>query len=97
MKGNNNPNHLPKHRVPALIVLADGSQSLGVVFVRQGERVAEVLSKGGMFFPFLSKKDISLINKNQVIKIDIPTINEIREKEDVFPDVNYKYLENNNW
>ena len=93
----NNPNYVPKNRIPVRMVLADGSQTVGVVFVRQGERVTEVLSKESMFFPLVSNNGTSLINKNHVIKIEIPTMEDIKSTEDIFPGINMKYLANNNW
>ncbi len=89
--------HIPKHQVPVHMSLIDGTSTYGVVHVRQGQRILDLLIDSRTFFPLVSNSGTSLINKENVVKVDVLTMPQILEKKDLFPDLNYKYLESNNW
>jgi hypothetical protein len=38
-----NPNQFPKHNVPVRMTLADGSHVLGIIYLRQGQRISDKL------------------------------------------------------
>lgn len=92
-----NRDHLPKHSVPVRVSLTDGSQVFGVVYVRQGQRILDMLCDERAFFPLKSSSGVSLVSKNSVMKVEVMTVAEIVNQEDLFPGVNLTYLKNNNW
>lgn len=92
-----NVEYYPKHNIPVRVTLIDGTNAFGVVYVRQGQRILDMLCDERAFFPLRSKDGISLLNKDGVMKINIMTVEEIADKEELFPDVNLGYLKNNSW
>lgn len=92
-----NPNHLPKHNIPVRVALIDGSHVFGVVYVRQGQRVIDMICEERVFFPLRSNDCLSLINKQSVVKIEILSLDDIASKSNLFPGINTSYLMNNNW
>jgi len=92
-----NPNHLPKHSVPVRVTLINDSHIFGVVYVRQGQRILDMLCDDRKFFPVRANSGVSLLNKSSVMQVDVMTIDEIELKGQLFPEVDKKYLENNAW
>lgn len=92
-----NATHIQKQQIPMRMSLVDGTSAFGVVHVRQAQRILDMLIDSRIFFPLMSNSGTSLINKNNVVKINVLTLDEIREKKELFPELNFKYLENNNW
>ena len=87
----------PKFGIPVRIAMADRTQIIGVVFVRQNQRVIEVLCDDRSFFPIETTGGVRLLNKQHVAQVDLMTIEEILEQRDLFPDIDVHYLGQNNW
>ena len=49
------------------------------------------------FFPFRSVSSLSIVNKANVLQIDLLTVDEMRELVNRFPRVDFHYLTNNQW
>lgn len=77
--------------------MADRTQIIGVVFVRQNQRVIEVLCDERTFFPIETVGGVRLLNKRHVAQVDLMRIEEILEKRDLFPDIDVQYLSKANW
>lgn len=86
-----------KFGIPVRIAMADRTQIIGVLFVRQSQRVIEVLCDERAFFPIETIGGVRLLNKQHVVQVDLLPIQEILEKRDLFPDVDVNYLGQNNW
>ena len=87
----------PKFNVPVRIEMSDGLGMYCVVFVRQNQRVIEMLCDERGFIPVQTNEGISLLNKSHILRIGIMTKDEIAEKSELFPSVSFYYLENNSW
>ena len=61
---------IPKVRVRAELVLADGSVLSGYVFVEATVRVLDLMNGPTMFFPFIDQESaVQLINKAHVVRM----------------------------
>jgi len=87
----------PKYRIPVRIVYADQSIITGTVFVRQGQRVLDVMCDDRPFFPVLMVSGTILANKRHVRQIDILGLPEIVKMQDDLPEFDMNYLRNNSW
>lgn len=88
---------LPKFGVPVRVSLADKTQFFGVVFVRQGQRVIDLFCDERLFLPVNTKAGVKLLNKQHAVEIDLMSLEEMLDNRDLFPDVDFDYLRNNNW
>ena len=86
-----------KFGVPVRIAMSDKTQIIGLIFVRQNQRVIEVLCDDRAFFPVKTIGSVRLLNKQHVVQLDLLPIKEILEKRDLFPEVDVNYLRDNNW
>lgn len=77
--------------------MADRTQIIGIVFVRQNQRVIEVLCDDRTFFPIETIGSVRLLNKHHVVQIDLLPMEEIIKQRDLFPDIDVQYLYDNNW
>ncbi|MFN4100196.1 MAG: hypothetical protein ACK4GT_10500 [Pararhodobacter sp.] len=87
----------PKFGVPVRIAMADGSVVTGMVFVRQGQRVVDVLCDARSFLPVKANDGVRLLNKQHAVQIQLMTMEEIFEKRELFPGVDVNYLRSNPW
>lgn len=87
----------PKYCVPVKATLEDGSQHYGGIHVIQSQRVLDVLCDDRPFIPFKLRDRTILMNKSKVVQIDLLELSEIKEKQDMLPEVNLDYLNVNNW
>lgn len=92
-----NDHRIPKHNIPVKVTLSDGSVVLGSVFLRQGQRILDMLCDDRMFFPLRSNAGVSLLNKNNVGRVDVMTFKEIADRQESLPGLNVKYLSNHSW
>lgn len=86
-----------KFGIPVRIQMTNNSQIIGLVFVAVGNRVMETLCDGKPFFAVKTKDGVKLVNKQHAIQVELLSIEEIREKSDVFPDFDVKYLQAGKW
>ena len=77
--------------------MADKTQIIGVIFVRQAQRVIEVLCDDRTFFPIETIGGVRLLNKQHVVQIDLLQIEEILAKKELFPEIDVHYLRHNSW
>ncbi|MFO7757073.1 MAG: hypothetical protein R6V26_01125 [Roseovarius sp.] len=87
----------PKHCVPVKATLEDGTQHYGGIHVIQSQRVLDVLCDDRPFIPFKLRDKTILVNKSKLLQIDLLELDEIKEKQDMLPEVNLEYLSVNNW
>ncbi|WP_369126994.1 DUF6812 domain-containing protein [Paracoccus liaowanqingii] len=81
-------------RLPVQIHLAGESDVvLGVVHVRQDQRVLDMLCDARLFFPVETREGVILINKNTVTKIALATRNNIEKIPDAYPQVDLNALD----
>lgn len=77
--------------------MADRTQIIGALFVRQNQRVIEVLCDERAFFPIETIGGVRLLNKQHVVQVDLLPMEEILEKRELFPDIDVHYLSQNTW
>lgn len=87
----------PKFGVPVRLAMVDRTLIIGVVFVRQNQRVIEVLCDERTFLPVETTGGYRLLNKQHIVQIDLMVLDEIIDKRDQFPAVDVEYLRHNNW
>ena len=60
--------YVPKVKVDALLLMTDGTEIEGSVFIRATERVLDLLNGPGDFFPVLCNRtgDITIVNKRAI-------------------------------
>lgn len=60
--------YIPKIKVPALVLMTDGTELEGYVFIRATERVLDLLNAPGDFFPIECNRtgEITLLNKRNI-------------------------------
>lgn len=87
----------PKHCVPVKATLEDGTQHYAGIHVIQSQRVLDVLCDDRPFIPFKLRDKTILVNKSKLVQIDLLELDEIKEKQDMLPEVNLEYLSVNNW
>lgn len=61
---------IPKYRIPVRVALTQEGAVLGVIFVRQEQRIIDMLCDQRPFFPIKTKDGTFLINKSSVIKLE---------------------------
>jgi hypothetical protein len=90
-------NKHPKFGIPVRITMADKTHIMGLVFVHQGQRVLDVLCDARGFIPIKTTAGVRLINKAYTVEINLLEIEEMMEKRDLFPSIDFNYLQNNSW
>ena len=93
----NSQSRLPKFGVPVRIVMTENNHILGVIFVHQGQRILDVLCDARSFIPVATTAGMRLLNKQHAVEIDLLPIEEMLEKRDLFPQIDFNYLRNNTW
>lgn len=87
-------NHIPKYGFPVRIDLSGESQSvLGVVYVRQDQRVVDMLCDGRAFFPVSTKEGLFVINKSAVTKVSVLEREKVIPNLDLFPELDLTVLD----
>ena len=85
---------LHKFRLPVRIDLMGGNESvLGVVHVRQDQRVIDMLCDERPFFPVDTKEGLLVINKAAIAKIIVADREKVVSSPDVFPGVDLDALD----
>jgi hypothetical protein len=86
-----------KYMVPVRLTLLGGVQAYGVVFLEKDQRILDMICGEKQFFPFKSSRSLSIMNKLNVLQIDVLPVEEMKELEKQFPKVDFHYLTNNQW
>lgn len=86
-----------KFSVPVRLTLVGGVQVYGVVFLENNQRILDMISGERQFFPFKSASSLSIMNKANVMQIDIMSVDEMKQLINQFPRVDFHYLTNNQW
>ncbi|QDA35748.1 hypothetical protein E4191_16435 (plasmid) [Paracoccus liaowanqingii] len=85
--------HINKYRLPVQIhLIGETSVVLGVVHVRQDQRVLDMLCDQRPFFPVETRDGIFMINKATVTKIALATRRDIDRIPDAYPEVDFNAL-----
>lgn len=77
---------IPKYRIPVRISLVQEESVLGIVFLRQEQRILDMLCEPKAFFPVNTKTGMFLVNKQSVIKLEVLDENYIAAHQENFPD-----------
>lgn len=83
----------PKYKIPVRIRFADQSIIIGAVFIRQGQRVLDMICDERQFFPIATTTGITLANKAQVKQIDVLGLPEIVDMQESLPEFDLNYVE----
>jgi len=83
--------HIPKYKIPVRISLADKETVLGVIFIRQEQRILDMLCEQKQFFPVSTKTGMFLINKHSVLKVEVLEKDYILEHQEHFPEAEFKF------
>ncbi|MDB5665375.1 hypothetical protein [Cypionkella sp.] len=86
-----------KFSVPVRMTLVGGIQVYGVVFLERDQRILEMVCGEAKFFPFKSSSSLSLMNKENVLQIDILSVDDMKQLVNQFPRVDFQYIANNQW
>lgn len=87
----------PKYRIPVRILFADQPTIIGTVFVRQDQRVLDLLCDERPFLPVATKSGTILINKAHIRQVNVLSLTEITEIKDLLPEFDADYLKKNSW
>lgn len=71
IRNRGNAHYVPKVKVDTLILMTDGTELRGSVFIRATQRVLDLLNEPGDFFPLLCAHtgEITLVNKRNINNI----------------------------
>lgn len=87
----------PKYCIPVKATLENGNQHFGGVHVTQSQRILDVLCDDRPFIPFTLRDRTILLNKSKLVQVDILTMGEISEMQNILPELNLEYLKANVW
>jgi hypothetical protein len=76
---------IPKYRIPVRISLVQEESVLGIVFLRQEQRILDMLCEPKPFFPVDTKTGMFLVNKLSVIKLEVLDETYIADHQESFP------------
>ena len=76
---------IPKYRIPVRISLVQEESVLGIVFVRQEQRILDMLCEPNPFFLVNTKTGLFLVNNQSVIKMEGLDANFIEAHQENFP------------
>ena len=85
---------LPKHSIPVRVSMINNVQLLGVVYVHHDQRILDLLCDNRSFFPIRTKSGLSLLNKNSVAQVEVFTMEDTLDKQELFPEFDLAYLKN---
>ena len=77
---------IPKYRIPVRISLVQDELVLGIVFVRQEQRILDMLCEPKPFFPVSTKTGMFLVSKQSVIKLEVLDAAFIEAHQENFPE-----------
>ncbi|WP_438362996.1 hypothetical protein [Nioella halotolerans] len=87
----------PKYCIPVKATLENGNQHFGGIHVTQSQRILDVLCDNRAFIPFTLRERTILLNKTRLMQVDILTMAEITEMQNILPELNLDYLRANVW
>ena len=79
-------NHIPKYKIPVRISLLQEESVLGVIFIRQEQRILDMLCEPNPFFPVKTRTGLFLVNKQSVIKLEVLDEDFVAANRDNFPE-----------
>ena len=83
--------YIPKYEIPVRILLSDQESVLGIIFIRQEQRILDMLCEEKQFFPVSTKTGMYIINKKSVVKVEILDRNFVMSNRDNFPEADIKF------
>ena len=83
--------HIPKYRIPVRISLLQEESVLGVIFIRQEQRILDMLCDHHRFFPVSTKTGMLLLNKGSVVKVEVLETDYILAHGDQFPQADVQF------
>lgn len=85
----------PKYKIPVRIRFSDQTIIIGAVFIRQGQRVLDLMCDERDFFPVATTTGITLANKTQVRQVDVLGLPEIVDMQESLPEFDLDYVQSN--
>ena len=79
--------------IPVRLGMSEKELLLGLIFVRQDQRVIDVLCDGRAFIPLKTRAGFKLVNKQHIIQIDLVTPEELQNHSNQFPEVDPRHLQ----
>lgn len=86
---------IPKYKIPVRIRFADETSLVGVVFVRQGQRVLDLMCDERQFIPVVMTRGVTLANKAHVRQVDVLGMPEIADIQDALPEFDIAHVQDN--
>lgn len=87
----------PKYAIPVKIMVDDGTKHFGCLYLRQDQRVLDVINDDRAFLPFRMRERTILLNKTRISQVDLLSIDEVIQMESVLPEIDLDYLRANSW
>ncbi len=87
----------PKYGIPLRMVLSNQDEILGLVYVQWNQRVRDLLCEKEVFLPVRTIEGTLLLNKANIVRVDILTLPQISEKRTAFPEIDFDYLNHSTW
>lgn len=88
---------IEKYNVPVRVQFPDGSLRHGLIFLRHGQRIMDLLCEASPFFALRTKKGVSLVGKSNIAALDILEREQFETERDLFPPFDWNPLENRSW
>jgi len=91
------PTKIEKYTVPVRVHLSDGSKKYGLVFLRNEQRISDLLCDPRPFFPLQTKDSLAFVSKANVSMLEILTRDNFEVKQGLFPPLDWEPLEDKVW
>lgn len=79
---------IPKYGLPVRVsIMGDTPDLLGVVYVRQEQRVIDMLCDARPFFPLQTKERLVLVNKAAVMLLSMLDREQVEQALELFPGI----------
>lgn len=82
-----------EYGIPVRITLGSGDLVLGLVFVGWGQQVGDILTAPSSFLPVKTLGHTRLVAKSAIMYVDVLTLDEIAERQELFPDLDFASLD----
>ncbi|TNC50838.1 hypothetical protein FHG66_07660 [Rubellimicrobium rubrum] len=87
----------PKYGIPLRIALTNQDEIMGLVYVQWSQRIRDLLCERDAFLPVRTTKGTILLNKVNIVRVDILTLEQITKEQELFPEIDFDYLTYNSW
>lgn len=89
--------NIEKYNFPARVLLIDGTVRRGLIYLRQGQRIMDLLCESRPFFALKTNKNVVLIGKANIVALEIVERDDFEAEKDLFPPFDWSDLERRSW